>query len=207
MIVVIVPAAYTPGKARAAALLARAVPPGASPYEQVLLPGPDLAEVAAEAGAPHGDVPVVALDPFVKPDGIFLSIGLTQAVGRALATGARAVALDGCGPTWMLLEGHGCRVGEVPQTTARALFWEPDPPAIVHFCPREMYGHYVREWLWIMTMDPVESRNLAEDDPGHRLRFHHQYAAEQRVAHHPRARAKRAAAARLRRAVGRLKFW
>jgi hypothetical protein len=210
VIVVLVPADYTPGKARAALAAGRAVPPDARPYECAVFPGPDLPDLPpppeGEAGADA--IQRVVLDRHVRRDGIFLAAGLAKVLGRALARRPAAIALDGSGPVWMLLDGHGLRVGEVPQVVARALFWQKPPrPVVIHFCPREMYGCYSQEWLRILTLEPIEDRQLLVDTPQHRLRFHHEYANAERERHHPKARARRILLARWRRLTGRLAFW
>ncbi len=201
MIVVIVPGPYSPAAARAAVAAGRAVPPDAGVYGRVVLAGAGLADAPAD-GPGDADIPTIPLDEFLKADGVFLYAGLGQALGRALAGRPAGVALDGSGPAWMLIDGHGGRVGEVPQAVARVLYWERDRPVVVHFCPPPLYGHYAQEWARLVTHEPV-----GVPDPGHRLRFHHDYANRERFLHHPKSRARRVVLVKVRRVIDRFKFW
>lgn len=205
MKVVIVPAVYTPGKARAALAAGRAAAPAPGVPGAVVLPGADLPD--EPAGGADADIPCVRLDEFVKPDGLFLFAGLGRALGEVLAGRPAAVALDGSNPVWMLLDGHGGRVWEVPQTVAKVLFWLPDRPVVIHFCEPALLGHTAREWMRLINAEPLETRILLVDTPAERLRFHMGYAAREKAMHHPKARARRMAVVKVQKVINRLKFW
>lgn len=187
MKVVVVPGPYTPERARAALAAGRAAPPSPKVEGYVVVPD-GLPDAPPPGDAPEA-IPRIRVERHVRPNGEFLFVGMVKALGRALAGNPVAVALDGAGPAMHYLDEHGARAGELPNAVGRVLFWNPDRPVLLHFCPAPLVAHYAREWMRFVAAQPLQTRDIVNDTPTHRLRFHLAYAARQKALHHPRARA------------------
>ena len=207
MKVVLLPAPYTPERAAAGLAFGLAAPPSALVPGGVVVP-PDPLPPPADAAA-AGRLPVVRAERYVMADGRLKVFAFARALNRAAATpGAGGVAVDATSPAFALLDPHWDRSAEISRVVARAFYWQRERPVVVQFCHPPLLRFHVREWVRLIGGESLET--LREDprlDPGHRLRFHMQNAAVERHMHHPGLIAKRAAKARVKRTLGRLKFW
>ena len=172
----------------------------------VVIVGPADPDPPAEALAAVDPAvyPPVNLNRYLGRTGEFAAARLAVALTEVYRAKPAVVVLDGSNAAFGLVDLHGNRAFEVPGVASRLLFWTPDRPMLVHFCPPEMHRFYVREWLRLISYDPTETVVTGPlNIPGNKLRFHRAITSVQQSENHPRARLSR----KLRSKFGRVGGW
>jgi hypothetical protein len=151
MKIVLLTGGYCPDKAARAAALA-----AAEPTAKLILPGADALAAATPAAAP----PVLRMCDYIGREGQFAHVLLMKKMAAVINDGhPPALVLDSVANTsrYSDLDAHGRGADYLTAAIAKALYWEPRRPALIHFCLPSMQAYFAREWGKYVYYAPVES--------------------------------------------------